>query len=350
MIVLWVTLLVLHHGYSLVPVITVHLGEPVTFTCVLPGTELSNRQFYWFKQNTGDNLKLIVTLWKSTKPEFTPEFSESRLQVNDHKSFINLTIVKTIQEDEGMYHCAIMEWIKTKWSGTYLSVKGNAQRTSNYTVVQSPTVSDPVRPGESVTLQCSVLSDSQNKTCSGDHSVYWFRAGSDKSHPNIIYTDGNKSNECEKKPDARSPPKSCVYHFSKNISSSDSGTYYCAVATCGEIIFGDGTKLEIEGALISSHTTHTAFIIMGILIICLAISVIGNVVLICNQRVHKQSKEMESAISKVRSDNWRQQVHDVTEAEDKLNYVALNFSERKATSGRQRREFAEDSVYSQVRC
>uniref|UniRef100_A0A4W6FD29 Ig-like domain-containing protein n=1 Tax=Lates calcarifer TaxID=8187 RepID=A0A4W6FD29_LATCA len=240
---------------TLIPLITVHLGEPVTFTCVLPGTELSNRQFYWFKQNTGDNLKLIVTLWKSTKPEFTPEFSESRLQVNDHKSFINLTIVKTIQEDEGMYHC----------------------RTSNYTVVQSPTVSDPVRPGESVTLQCSVLSDSQNKTCSGDHSVYWFRAGSDKSHPNIIYTDGNKSNECEKKPDARSPPKSCVYHFSKNISSSDSGTYYCAVATCGEIIFGDGTKLEIE----------------------------GNCIIVTTQ---------------------------------------------KATSGRQRREFAEDSVYSQVRC
>uniref|UniRef100_A0A4W6FD17 Ig-like domain-containing protein n=1 Tax=Lates calcarifer TaxID=8187 RepID=A0A4W6FD17_LATCA len=274
----------------LLGMITVHLGEPVTFTCVLPGTELSSRQLYWYKQSAGDTLKLIVTLWKSTKPEFTPEFSESRLQVNDHRSFINLTIVKTIQEDEGMYHCAIVEWIETKWSGTYLLVKGNAQRTSNYTVVQSPTVSDPVHPGESVTLQCSVLSD---KTCSGDHSVYWFRAGSNKSHPNIIYTDGNKSNECEKKPDAHSPPKRCVYHFSKNVSSSDSGTYYCAVATCGEIIFGDGTKLEIEESL-------TCFIRIT--------------------------------------------------TEDKLNYVALNFSERKATRGRKKREFAEDSVYSQVRC
>uniref|UniRef100_A0A4W6FA23 Ig-like domain-containing protein n=1 Tax=Lates calcarifer TaxID=8187 RepID=A0A4W6FA23_LATCA len=260
---------------TLIPLITVHLGEPVTFTCVLPGTELSSRQLYWYKQSAGDTLKLIVTLWKSTKPEFTPEFSESRLQVNDHRSFINLTIVKTIQEDEGMYHCAIVEWIETKWSGTYLLVKGK--------------LSDPVHPGESVTLQCSVLSD---KTCSGDHSVYWFRAGSNKSHPNIIYTDGNKSNECEKKPDAHSPPKRCVYHFSKNVSSSDSGTYYCAVATCGEIIFGDGTKLEIEGNCI----------------------IVG------------------------------------TEAEDKLNYVALNFSERKATRGRKKREFAEDSVYSQVRC
>uniref|UniRef100_A0A4W6C6D2 Ig-like domain-containing protein n=1 Tax=Lates calcarifer TaxID=8187 RepID=A0A4W6C6D2_LATCA len=205
---------------SLVPVITVHLGEPVTFTCVLPGTELSSRQLYWYKQSAGDTLKLIVTLWKSTKPEFTPEFSESRLQVNDHKSFINLTIVKTIQEDEGMYHCAIVEWIETKWSGTYLSVKGKCNL-----FLQTFPVTRHVQ----------------------EISVYWFRAGSNKSHPNIIYTDGNKPDECQKKPDAHSPPKSCVYHFSKTVSSSDSGTYYCAVATCGEIIFGNGTKLGIEG-------------------------------------------------------------------------------------------------------
>ena len=122
---------------------------------------------------------------------------------------------------------------------------GNTERTSNYTVVQWPTVSDPVRPGDSVTLQCSVVSESKNKTCPGGHSVYWFRAGSDASHPDIIYTDGNSRDICRKKPDIHSSPKSCVYHFSKSVSSSDAGTYYCAVATCGEILFGNGTKLEL---------------------------------------------------------------------------------------------------------
>lgn len=105
---------------------------------------------------------------------------------------------------------------------------GKTQGTSNSIVVQWPTVSNPVRPGDSVTLQCTVLSDSQNKTCPGDHSVYWFRSGSDKSHPNIIYTNGNRHDECDTQ-------KSCIYHFSKNFSSFDAGTYYCAVATCGEI-------------------------------------------------------------------------------------------------------------------
>ena len=110
--------------------------------------------------------------------------------------------------------------------------------------------SDPVHPGDSVTLQCSVLSDSENKKCPEEHRVYWFRAGSDESHPSFIYAHGNSGDECEKSPETRSPQK-CVYNFSKNISSSDAGTYYCAVATCGEVLFGNGTKLEIEGKLIS---------------------------------------------------------------------------------------------------
>uniref|UniRef100_A0A7N6FF51 Ig-like domain-containing protein n=1 Tax=Anabas testudineus TaxID=64144 RepID=A0A7N6FF51_ANATE len=184
-----------------------------------------------------------------------------------------LTILRTTEEDEGMYHCAVVDsWTENHWSGTYLSLKGNlviflqdtrsnlyrakifnssifignSERTSNYTVVQ--TVSDPVRPGDSVTLQCSVLSDSDNKTCPGD-SVYWFRAGSDQSHPDIIYTGGN--NECEKRSDS---VKSCVYHFSKTVSSSDAGTYYCAVATCGQILFGDGTNLQIGKILLILKT------------------------------------------------------------------------------------------------
>uniref|UniRef100_A0A4W6FCT5 Ig-like domain-containing protein n=1 Tax=Lates calcarifer TaxID=8187 RepID=A0A4W6FCT5_LATCA len=112
-------------------------------------------------------------------------------------------------------------------------------------IVQVPP-SDPVHPGDSVTLQCSVLSDSEKKTCLEDHSVYWFRAGSDKSHPSLIYAHRNSTDYCENSHEAHSLQK-CVYNFSKIISSSDSGTYYCAVATCGEIIFGNGTKLDIEG-------------------------------------------------------------------------------------------------------
>ncbi|XP_067375575.1 polymeric immunoglobulin receptor-like, partial [Channa argus] len=230
---------------ALTPVISVQLGEPVTFTCDLPNAEITRREVHWYRQSAGDTMKLVVILRKSTKPEFSKGFPESRMKVDDDNSFSNLTILRTIEEDEGMYQCAVIEWMTIPvWSGTYLLIKGNSQRTSNYTVVQWSTASDPVRPGDSVTLQCSLLSDSENKKCPGDHSVYWFRAGSEKSHPEIIHTDGN--HQCEKRSDT---VKSCVYGFSKTISSSDAGTYYCAVATCGQILFGNGTKLQIEDAL-----------------------------------------------------------------------------------------------------
>ena len=121
--------------------------------------------------------------------------------------------------------------------------------------------SDPVSSGDSVTLQCSVLSDSESKRCSEEHKVYWFRAGSNESHRSLIYAHGNSADECEKSPDGRSPQK-CVYSFSKNISSSDAGTYYCAVATCGEILFGNGTKLDIEGKLISIFLNYHFYIIL----------------------------------------------------------------------------------------
>ncbi|XP_071313954.1 uncharacterized protein [Trachinotus anak] len=335
MILLWATLFLLHQGFAMVPVITVQLGEPVTFSCVLPVEDLKKAQLFWYKQNAGSTLKLIATLRKNIKPSYAQEFSASRLEVKQSKNINNLIILKTNQEDEGMYHCAIIDWTENTWSGTYLSVKGNSQRTSNYTVVQWPTASDP---GDSVALQCSVLSDSDNKTCPGDHSVYWFR--SDKSHPHIIYTDGNKLDKCDKRSDS---VKSCVYRFSKNVSSSDAGTYYCAVATCGEIIFGHGTKLLPNTR---GQTARSEFIGLVILIVCLAISVIGNIVFICCRTPRAGT---ESASSEGRHNNSSQPIHDSTGGHD-LNYAALHFSGGKTTRGRIRKELkTEESVYSQVR-
>ena len=111
---------------ALVPVTTVELGEPATFTCAYPNALISRRSIQWYKQNAGDLLKLIVTRQKSTQPEYAPDFPASRFQVNSDDNSSKLTILRTRQEDEGMYHCAVSEWIiKTVWSGTYLLLKGN---------------------------------------------------------------------------------------------------------------------------------------------------------------------------------------------------------------------------------
>ncbi|XP_029297570.1 uncharacterized protein LOC115014685 isoform X2 [Cottoperca gobio] len=322
MILLWVTLLFLHQGYTLVPVNTVQLGEPATITCALPKIDHFRRRLHWYKQSAGETLTLIVTLLDSTKPAYAPDFSESILKVNNHDNFSKLTILRTIEEDEGMYHCSIMAWlINPKWSGTYLLLKGNTQRRSNYSV-QRPTTSDPVLPGDSMILRCSDLSDSEKKMCSGDHSVFCFRARSDESHPNIIYTDVRRHDECEKRSDTQ---KSCVYRFSKNFSSSDAGTYYCAVATC-------------------EQTASFECIALVIAIVCLVISMIGNIVFICclTSRACK-----ESVTSQARYDAFSQPGHDITEGGHDLNYSALHFTRRKSTRGIKKKEFKTEESYGQ---
>uniref|UniRef100_A0A3Q3B7C0 Uncharacterized LOC112449740 n=1 Tax=Kryptolebias marmoratus TaxID=37003 RepID=A0A3Q3B7C0_KRYMA len=295
MTLLWATLLLLRQAHALVPVITVQLGEPVTLTCVLSDEDKSSSSLHWYKQSAGESLKLILTLTENNEPVYGPESPASRLKATHKEKVSNLTILTTVQEDEGIYHCAITSR-KNIWHGTYLSIKGNSDGTSNYTVVEQRTSSDPDRPGGSVSLQCSVLSDSDNKTCSGGLRVFWFRSRSDKSYPDIIYADGNRHDECEKKPDSQ---KRCV--FSKNISSSDAGTYYCAVATCGQILFGKGTRLG-SGMILSVVLDK----------IC------------CHSKLNEDGED--------------------------LNYAALHFSGGKTSREKKKKELkTEESVYSQVK-
>ncbi|XP_035983536.1 uncharacterized protein LOC118557512 [Fundulus heteroclitus] len=226
--------------------------------------------FYWYRQSAGDSLKLIRMPQKTS--QYEPEPPTSRFSATYTENSSNLTIFTTVQEDEGMYHCAHRDWQEIIWSGTYLSIKGNSERESSYTVVQRPTLPHPSHKADSDTLQCSLLSDSEIPTCSAEPSVFWFRASSVKSFPDIIYTDGNGFENCEKTSDSQ---KRCVYNFSKNVSSYDAGTYYCAVATCGRILFGNGADLQMDEAFEIKMLVVT--------VICLIISVIINIIFICCQ-------------------------------------------------------------------
>ncbi|CAB1431031.1 unnamed protein product [Pleuronectes platessa] len=142
------------------------------------------------------------------------------------------------KEDEATYFCQTgSTFQQTFVGGTLLAVNDQDQQ-KHYSVKQSPETAS-VRPGASVILQCSLLSEHKENLvqCPGEHSVHWFRAGSGRSHPGIIYTQSSRRDGQEE--------KSCVYSLSKTIhNSSDAGTYYCAVVTCGEILFGGGTKVQ----------------------------------------------------------------------------------------------------------
>uniref|UniRef100_A0A3P9JKD8 Ig-like domain-containing protein n=1 Tax=Oryzias latipes TaxID=8090 RepID=A0A3P9JKD8_ORYLA len=107
--------------------------------------------------------------------------------------------------------------------------------------------SENIHTGDSVTLNCTVHTGS----CDEEHRVYWFRDSED-SHPGLILHCQKKGCKCVKSPIPDS--QSCVYKLSiKNLNRTHAGIYYCAVVSCGHILFGNGTKLDLTG-LLSGNT------------------------------------------------------------------------------------------------
>ncbi|XP_063338940.1 signal-regulatory protein beta-2-like [Pelmatolapia mariae] len=217
---------------------TIDVGENVTLTCARPTSEYE-ATLYW--------IRIISGRW----PEFlggTFTFDYDGVNNTTHitakqepGTFI-LEISKTKLSDTGLYYCIKVDQLDMEFlNATFLKIKGPEPAITD--IIQM-SQSGPLHPGNPVTLQCSVLSNPENNACPRNHSVFWFSTRSDNSHPNLIYADGN-SDKCERSPEASSTQK-CVYSFSKNVSSSDAGSYYCAVATCGHIIFGNGIKLDVK--------------------------------------------------------------------------------------------------------
>ncbi|XP_060905098.1 uncharacterized protein LOC132982563 [Labrus mixtus] len=263
---------------------TVGVGDDVTLTCPRDAS-LSLSQLFWFRLISGD---LPEVLGGTFSFDYDDVHKTPRITAKQKPGLFVMIIDKAKVGDTGLYFCVKQERINmTVLKGTFLQIKGPEP---SITAVVQDISQDPVHPGDLMTLQCSGLSESENNTCPGKHRVFWFRAGSDENHPSVIYTHGNRPGGCEESPEAHSPQK-CVYSFSKTINSSDSGTYFCAVAACGEILFGKGTKIDIK-----ERTASFELIGLVIAILCLVISLIGNVSLICFQTPREESEQSKAAV------------------------------------------------------
>ncbi|XP_071255370.1 uncharacterized protein [Salvelinus alpinus] len=325
-----------------IPLTTAQLGESVSLPCFFSETIDYFQWLYWYKQTAGQMPQIVATVEKKKSAHFVlnGEFNNIRFTMEKVKVGYLLIINNISRSDEAAYFCGIGTVYEINFrNGTFLSVKGNFIST-----VEQQAESDLVPPGDSVTLQCTVLSE----TCTGLHRVYWFRAGSGESHPGVIYTPGNRSDECKKSPETPSPTQSCVYSLSKNnLGPSDAGTYYCAVVTCGEILFGDGTKLNtIKG------TTSLDPIVLS-LGAAVAVCVIVIFILSCTKNKRQTCDHCKASVSQhIHHDDNLSSEHSSGQVPntDMLNYAALSFSERKTKRGRKKRETPQESVYSDVRC
>uniref|UniRef100_A0A4W5JLM6 Ig-like domain-containing protein n=1 Tax=Hucho hucho TaxID=62062 RepID=A0A4W5JLM6_9TELE len=333
--------------------IVTNLGQNVSLTCFCQ-CDLMIR-VSWFKQTVGQKPLLMASSYYRSKNSyhFTKNFNETkRLSVNRGIDSFNLTISKTESGDSATYYCSAMEVGNVKFGeGTFLIVKDSG---SNSMYVLHQPLSESAKAGDTVTLNCTI----HTETCAGEHSVYWFRHGSGESRPGIIYTHGDRSDQSEKIPEAGSPRQSCVYNLPKrSLSLSDAGTYYCAVASCGEILLGNGTKLGVE---VSDHLGDRSNLLFLIIISCLTttviLSVIVNVILCV--RMKRSPCEHCAAGTPFQQSHYGnphfntsdQQLHG---DDDALNYTALKFTDKKSTKPRrQRREQREqredETIYSGV--
>ncbi|KAK2848686.1 hypothetical protein Q5P01_008520 [Channa striata] len=213
----------------------VEVGGNVTLRC--PITKKEDKFFTWYKQSLGFMVQTVAS-GTYDRRSLREQFSNIRFTLAEGESEFNLTITNVIKDDEATYFCQTgTAYSQTFVDGVFLAVNDPNQHKNVY-VKKSPKT-ESVRPGDSVTLQCSLhCKNKENRDrCSGDHSVYWFRPGSSGSHPSIIYTHKKEKDEQEE--------ASCVYSLSKTLQdSSDAGTYYCAVVTCGEILFGEVINVE----------------------------------------------------------------------------------------------------------
>ncbi|XP_051754953.1 uncharacterized protein LOC127515403 [Ctenopharyngodon idella] len=292
----------------------VRAGEDVNLTCNF--SELLDSTV-WFKQTAERKSLQIVYLYRE-QATWNKDFEKmNRFNVIRGDYHFNLTILKTKPSDSGTYYCVVAAYWKIGLgAGTRLLVRDAA--IAQTTLQQS--LIDTLHPGDSVNLQCSIFTES----CAGEHSVYWFRQSSGDSQ-GVLYTKGERNGQCNKS--SESQTQSCVYNLLKgNISDSDTGIYYCAVAACGEILFGKGTQLNFR---VSGDVNPT--LALGILnIIFLALVVFLGIKLCRGQNKVSMPQENQN--------------------EDTMNYTAISFAQKPLNTRRTKSKIIqEQSVYAQVR-
>uniref|UniRef100_A0A3P9MF04 Ig-like domain-containing protein n=1 Tax=Oryzias latipes TaxID=8090 RepID=A0A3P9MF04_ORYLA len=311
--------------------LSAHIGETVTLPCFYDRVYL--RYILWYKHILGQKPKFIAYFNKYNPEKQIPHEYQNNprftLKTSDQSS--NLTISDLNLSDSATYFC-ITHHYTYLFSQTAFTVDVKGSGLTIQTLV-SQSSSENIHAGDSVTLNCTVHTGS----CDEEHRVYWFKDSED-SHPGLFYTHGGRNDQCERKNITKT--HSCVYELSmKNLHESHAGIYYCAVVSCGHILFGNGTKLELTAPLNS--------VIMNTLVGLLTVmSVLVAFLLFLLWKIHKSnnctSTEERSPAAPLRS----------TEAENKdaesLHYAAVNVK-KSNRSRRQNDNSNNDCLYASVR-
>uniref|UniRef100_A0A3B3UV63 V-set and immunoglobulin domain-containing protein 1-like n=1 Tax=Poecilia latipinna TaxID=48699 RepID=A0A3B3UV63_9TELE len=279
---------------------TIHPGDSATLNCTVhTGIRDGEHRVYWLKNSDESNPRIIYA------------------------------------QGNGKTQCEMKPNRPTHTCGVTVVVKDSA--VGGEALVHQA-ASESARPGDSVTLNCTV----QTGSCQGEHRVYWFRKSS-KYDPGLVYAHGDTADQCLTSPDTQT--HTCLYKLPmENIKKSHVGTYYCAVASCGRIDFGNGTKLELESEAVSLVLVYflcAALIFTIILNVLLAVKLYkkhnkdscqtsGNC-WVCSQVIHISTFKKKSFVF-----------------HNNLHYAAVNVNQP-TRSRRQKKSQETECVYSSMK-
>uniref|UniRef100_A0A8C7X0M6 Ig-like domain-containing protein n=1 Tax=Oryzias sinensis TaxID=183150 RepID=A0A8C7X0M6_9TELE len=256
-----------------------------------------------------------------------------------------LHTAKAKPSDSAFYYCLSLDGTDiTIIRAVFLEIKGPH---SDFPAVVQSSV-DPVSAGDVVALQCSVLSKFQNDACPEEQRVFWFRKTEGESHPTYIYARRSSDGDCDGGTETQ-PLQSCVYSFLKNVSSSDAGLYYCAVAACGKVFFGNGTKLDVQGDGTRDYMSNNIFFFLFVGTLVFSVMMVTFLICVVSKKSCAVSKARfpcttnPETVAKSERQNPERNQNNVV-------YATTVCAKKKADNTRGRKgAVKEETVYSDVR-
>uniref|UniRef100_A0A3B4YQP8 Uncharacterized LOC111647034 n=1 Tax=Seriola lalandi dorsalis TaxID=1841481 RepID=A0A3B4YQP8_SERLL len=299
--------------------VSVNVGEKVTLECFYKESATAV-MFYWYKQTLGEKPRLVSKFYKHEKNGILQDDfkNNSRFELESTTGKNHLKISDVQMSDSATYYCvSSFSYVYEFLESITVTVKGSGLNNQSW-IRQS--AFEILQPGGSVTLNCTV----HTGTCDGEHSVYWFK-DSKESHPGLIYTHGDRNDQCERKPETQT--QTCVYNLPmQRLNRSHAGTYYCAVASCGHILSDYNLKVK---SVVLVYLLSGALAFNAVLVVVLAY--------IMYKANSCQCTDSQARSAAARAPNA-----------DELHYAALR--EHKASSSRrQRDDTMSECVYSSVK-
>ncbi|XP_073764305.1 novel immune-type receptor 5 [Danio rerio] len=306
-------------------VVSFQEGETAVLRCFITNSQMS--MTLWYKQVTGEEPRLIASsILRSSEIQFHNEFDSSHFEVLRDTGGFNLKIVNAVQSDSGTYYCAtsfsnVIEF----GNGTRLVVKGTKINKPTYLQLYEL---EQVESEVKKPLYCLV----QNQLVRNEHRLYWFSHGSEESPPGFIHIYGNSSKSCvgSSKSDCLSP--TCMYNLPmKRSRSSEMEMHYCALATCGQALFGNVSKLNLD----ADGSPKILFIQIGLGVL-LAISLAINILLCCLRKNGRKS-QIQTADEDLSINPFSE-----------VTYATVNTSSKHSRVKRESKQ--EDTLYSGLAC